>query len=250
MFRHVAQLGLVLGLILVVAGAASRTPREPEPDEPRTPTIRVIGEATVTTRPDRAEIDLAVVTSAPDARDAAAQNARKLDDVLASVRQVLNRTSRIETIGYMVRPDYSEPEPGTAPAIRGYTARNVVRVTLDDLSRIGAVIDTATKSGANEVERIGFTLAREDVPRARALREAALQARAKAESLAESLELDVVRIASVQETTPVARPVHEMALARDGGPTTPIVPGAIETTAIVELSIEVAPRGPVSSPSP
>lgn len=234
MVRPIALLGLVLGL-----SAASVSAEELGP-----PTIRVIGEATVTTRPDRVEIDIAVVTAAPDARDAATENARKLDRVLEAVRETLTRSSQIETIGYMIRPDYSDPRPGGAPEIRGYTARNVVRVTLDDLSRIGAVIDVATGTGANEVERIAFTLAREDEPRARALREAALQARAKAESLSESLGLEVVRVATVQETTPIARPMTEMAMARDAGPATPIVPGAIETTATVELTIEVTPGAP------
>jgi len=79
---------------------------------------------------------------------------------------------------------------------------NVVQVTLDDLAKIGTVIDSATLAGANHVQGIQFTLRDQDAVRAEALRQAASRARAEAELLAAALGLKVVRAASVEESSP------------------------------------------------
>ena len=44
-------------------------------------TIRVVGEATVTAKPDMAELDLGVVTESPTAEAAGADNAKKMDQI-------------------------------------------------------------------------------------------------------------------------------------------------------------------------
>src|SRR5690606_22103383 len=123
--------------------------------------------------------------------------------------------------------------------ITGYTATNVVRVTMDDVRRVGTVIDAATGAGANQVQRIRFTLADEGAAKSEALRLAARDARAKAASLATALGLRFVRIRAVAEASATPRPFYDLELARVAAPTTPILPGSIETTATVTLTIEV-----------
>jgi uncharacterized protein YggE len=79
-----------------------------------------------------------------------------------------------------VRPNYQHPKPGAAAAITGYIATNIVEVTLDDLAQVNKVIDSATQSGANNIQKLQFRLKNSRV--VRALREAAEQAKAGAES--------------------------------------------------------------------
>lgn len=228
--RILASASLVLGL------TASRAHADTGGGPPAS-TIRVTGQGSVTSRPDRAEIDLGVVTRADTSEQAAAENARVVRNVFGALRGVLGPNAEIETISYTLSPDYQYPPQGQ-PRITGYTATNVVRVTQDELSRLGPVIDAATRAGANQIQRIRFTLKDEAAAKAGALRMAALDARAKASSLARALGLQIVRTRSVEETGPMPRPMYELAMARAEAPTTPIIPGTIETTAMVTLTVD------------
>jgi uncharacterized protein YggE len=227
-----APVSLVLALAATHASAQTM--------DPAASTIRVTGEASVTSRPDRAELDLGVVTRATTSQQAATENARVAQNVLAALRTALGPRATIETVTYALQPDYQFPQ-NAPPKITGYTATNVVRVTDDDLASVGTVIDAATRAGANEIERIRFTLKDENAAKANALRMAALDARAKANALATSLGLQVTRIRSIDESNPTSRPLFDLAL-RTAGATTPIVPGTIETTATVTLVVEFAIR--------
>ncbi len=139
-----------------------------------------------------------------------------------------------------MQPDYQFPQNGP-PQITGYTVTNVFRVTDDDLANVGTVIDAATRAGANDIERIRFTLKDERAAKANALRVATVDARAKANALASALGLQVTRIRSVDESSPTPRPLFDLAL-RASGATTPIVAGTIETTATVTLVVEFRTR--------
>jgi uncharacterized protein YggE len=156
--------------------------------QPVVSSIRVMGDARVSAQPDRAQIDIGVSTHAARSQDAAAQNAKAVQAMLDAVRQAVP-PAVLKTISYSLNPNYEYHSSGGEPTINGYTANNVVQVTVDDLGRIGAVIDSATAAGANHVQGIHFTLRDEDAVRATALREAALKARAQADVLAQALGL-------------------------------------------------------------
>jgi len=227
-----ASASLVLALVATPASAQTM--------DPAASTIRVTGEASVTSRPDRVELDLGVVTRATASQQAATENARVSQNLLTALRTALGPRATIETVTYALQPDYQFPQ-NAPPKITGYTVTNVVRVTDDDLASVGTVIDAATRAGANDIERIRFTLKDENAAKANALRVAALDARAKANALASALGLQVTRIRSVDETNPTSRPLFDLAV-RSAGATTPIVPGTIETTATVTLVVEFANR--------
>ncbi len=238
--KHLIPSPVLLGASLsVVLALVSSSAHAQAVDLPAS-TIRVTGEATVTTSPDRVEVDLGVVTRAPTSQQAAAENARVLRNVLAALRGALGPAANLQTISYSLFPEYQYPQGGP-PRLTGYTASNIVRVISDDLNGIGAVIDAGTRAGANQVERIRFTLKDEDAAKANALRIAAVEARAKAGALANSLGLQVARIRSVDEAAPIPRPFYDVAL-RASAESTPIIPGTIETTAMVTLTVDFTPR--------
>ena len=231
--RFCASTLIVLALVAGRAGAQT--------GEPPASTIRCTGEASVTSVPERVVLDLGVVTRAASSQQAASENARVGQNVLTALRKAVGARGTIETVSYSLQPDYQYPQGGGAPKITGYTATNIVRVTDDDLTNVGAVIDTATRAGANQVERIRFTLKDESAAKANALRLAALDARAKGNALASALGLQVVRVRSIEEASPTSRPLYELAL-RSSPATTPILPGTIETTATVTLVYEFTRR--------
>jgi len=228
-------------LLTVLACALSATVLA---QQPPVSSIRVSGDARVTAKPDRVQIDVGVTTRAAQSQDAAAQNARQVDAVLAAVRKAAGPNAVLKTISYSLNPNYQFHPNGGEPTLQGFTALNVVQVTLDELGKIGAVIDAATQSGANHVQGIQFTLRDQDAVRAEALREAALRARAEADVLAGALGLKVLRVLSVEEQSPRVVPVRVYGGARamaTAAAATPVEAGTLDVTADVTLSVEVAP---------
>src|SRR6185436_3839389 len=138
---------LALGMIAQSAGWAQESG-----DKSDRPTIRVGGEATINAKPDQAELDLGVVSQATTGQAAAAQNAQKLDAVLAQLRKMLGSGADIKTLSYNLTPNYRYPKEGGQPSISGYTASNVIEIKTGDLAQVGKLIDAATQSGANTVQ--------------------------------------------------------------------------------------------------
>jgi uncharacterized protein YggE len=211
--------------------------------QPTLSSIRVTGDARVTAKPDRVQIDVGVVTHAATSQEAATRNARDVDAVLAAVRKAAGPTAVLKTISYTLNPNYKY-HAGSEPTIDGYVASNVVQVQLDDLGKIGGAIDAATQAGANQVQGIEFTLRDQDAVRAEALREAAQRARAEADVLAAALGLKVLRVLTVEENSPRITPVRmfsRAAAATAAATPTPVEAGTLDVTANVTLSVEVSP---------
>jgi uncharacterized protein len=235
---------------LALTAASSWAAAQPNPDSPRPPgpppaTIQVSGTAQVSETPDRVYIDVGVSTQAPRSEDAASQNAARLATVIAAVKRAAGPSAQLTTTEYSISPDYNYPRGGGTPTVVGYTVSNVVEVRLDDLRRIGGVIDAATRAGSNNVQNIRFALRDEQIPRNQALREAVLNARQDADALADALGLKVVRVLFVDEGSPAVEPVYPrgrvFAQAMAVPAPTPVETGSLDVSATVTLTVEVAP---------
>ena len=227
---------VVLACLLAVPALAQQPPVS---------SIRVTGDAQVTAKPDRVQIDIGVTTRADKSQEAATQNARQVDAVLAAVKKSAGPTAVLKTVNYSLSPAYKY-QNGHEPLITGYTASNVVQVTLDDLTKISNVIDAAAESGANQVQGIQFTLRDQDGVRAEALRKAAAKARGDAEVLAAALGLKIVRVLSVEESGAPRLPMmRTMSMAAgavaEAKMATPVESGTLEVSADIVLTVEVAP---------
>src|SRR6185436_13862784 len=221
-------------LIAVTGAALAQDPA----DKVTQPSIRVTGDSTVTVKPDQAEISIGVVTQAPAAQTAAAQNAQKQDAVIAELKKLLGAGADIKTISYSLSPNYRYPKEGGQPTINGYIATNIVQVKTSDLAQVGKVIDLATGSGANTIQSLRFILKDDAGARAQALREASIKARSKAEAIASSLGLKILRVLRVEEGGLSPRPIMEFAndslqAVRANAATTPVESGSIDVRASV-----------------
>jgi uncharacterized protein len=243
MRRALHHLTKVLWTIATLAWFVSAAWGQGSLDKPAYSSIRVTGEAAVTTKPDQAQIDIGVVTEAKNAQAAATENAEKLDAVLAELRKVLGPGADIKSTSYSLTPVYHYPKEGGTPTITGYSATNVIQVKTNELTQVGKIIDTAAQSSANRIQSLQFTLKDEQAVYIQALREAVAKARAKGEAIASALGLKIVRVLSVEEGGPVARPVYAEGMqARAAAPVqTPVEPGTIEVRARVTLTVEIAP---------
>jgi uncharacterized protein len=213
-------------------------------DSPAKPSIEVTAEARVEAPPDLALLDFGVVTQAETAAAASAENAKRMEAVLAAARKVTGKDARITTGNYAIRPVYApQREPGS-PRITGYEVTNVLHLRTTALARVSEVIDAAVRAGANQVQRLAFTLAGDEAAQREALRNAVAKARGDAEIIAAALGAKLGAIQSViEQEVGIVRPLARQAFAAapESAAATPIEPGQVEIRARVVLRAEIAP---------
>lgn len=207
----------------------------------KTTRILVSGDSIVQAQPDTAIINIAVVTQSKRAIDAQQENAGKSDALIRAVKNVAGTGAEIKTSGYSLQPQriYKEGQP---PTITGYEARNGVTVTLNELKKIGAVIDAAGEAGANDVTGISFVLRQDRAARDQALNDATREALSKAQVIAQALGGRVIRVVEVQEEGfQRPQPIYQTDafMARTAAAATPVEVGSLDITSKVQLIAEV-----------
>ena len=236
------KLLFIVGVILLLPSAAESQ----QGNRPRPPSITVNGEAMISAEPDQAHIDIGIVTQARSAPEASKENAERLTRVLAEVKKILAQGDEVKTSGYSLTPNYRYPQGGK-PEIVGYTASNTVRIKTNTLDLVGRLIDGAMQAGANNVNRLVFTLKDEQGAQLEALRQASAKAKVKAEAIAASLGLKIVKISSIAEGERTIQPIHRQAMAARGEALaaqapTPVEPGTVDVRSTVSLTAEVSEK--------
>lgn len=208
---------------------------------PATPTIRVVATGESRVAPDVAWVELGVETMAPTAGAAAQENARVMERVVQALERAGVPRASIQTQGFTIYPEYEqrpEPTPGEQ-RIRGYRVSNTVSARVEDVSRIGPLLDAGLAAGANRVNGVRFGLRDPEAARAEALRQAMTRARAEADVIARGLEMSVLRVLDASTTSEPPRfPIVGEAAAADmrlSSYATPIRPGEQTVTAVVTV---------------
>jgi uncharacterized protein YggE len=227
-------------LFLLVFTGLNHLYADENPVKRQPPVIVVSGDATIQAAPDRAQLDISVITQSTSARNAAKDNAEKSDRVIKELRKASNALE-IKTTGYSLRPNYSYPPQGGEPKLIGYIATNTIQAQTDSPSEVGVIIDAATKAGANNVDTVRFMLKDELAFRSKALSEAAGRARQKADAIAQALGVKIVRIQRAEESTGNVVPfeARTMMKAQAEAAPTPVEPGTLEIQATISLTVEI-----------
>ena len=235
------RFSLIVGILLLLPSTALA---QQERQRPRVPSITVTGDAVISAEPNQAQIDIGVVTQARTAPDASKENAERVARVLAEVKKLLAKDDEVKTSGYSLTPTYRYPQGGK-PEIVGYNASNTLRIKTNRLEIVGRLIDAAMQAGANNVNRLVFTLKDEQAAQLDALRSASAKAKTKAEAVAASLGLKIVKIISVTENERAVQPVFRQAMAaraEAAAAPTPVEPGTVEVRSTVSMTVEVSEK--------
>lgn len=177
--------------------------------------ITTTGNGVVIAQNNRAVMYLAVETMSPDAKQAAQDNANIMTKVKHAVIGAGAAPDKIETDNYTMYPVY-EYDKGKVKS-RKYEVNNRMKVVVEDLTKAGAVMDAAISAGANRIENIMFTVRNPGKYKDDALREAAQDARRKADIIATSLGKTVTNIISVTDNSVRVSPRNYMMNARMAG---------------------------------
>lgn len=207
--------------------------------------VRASGEATVKAKPDRAQMTFGVVTQAPTAEAAGAQNAAQTTHMLEALKHVLGSGGEIKTTGYSISPNYQTSKNGASRKIIGYNSNNTVEVTIDDLRLVSKILDASAQAGANDINGMSLLLRDDQAARSEALAKAAVKARDSAEAIAKALNLRVVGVVQAETAdVPVMGPTFRAGnmnatVAQTIEIPTPLEVGDIDVTAAVIVTLAV-----------
>lgn len=227
----------------LVTSAFAQQARESSP-----PVLIVSGNAQADATPDEATVRLGIVRQETTAQAAQDQANRIAQAILSEIAKLGIPAAQIRTSRLTLTPVYA-PGPRSdsreAPRIASYSASNQVSVEVTNLTQIGPVIDAGLRAGSNQVDGVQFRL-KDDLPlREQALKKAVAEARRKAETMAEALNVRILGIQEVSETGSSVIPRGDGGFvtmaAREAAPT-PVSPGQVEVNASVTVKYLIAGR--------
>ncbi len=204
-------------------------------------TISVTGQGTVYAEPDVAMLNVSIDIQDTDLGKAT----NEANSVIVKVKKVLKSLNvaeeDIRTSSFNVWPQQRYDLEGN-PTVEGYQVNHVLGVTVRDIESVGKVLTESINAGANGVNNIRYTFSDDSELEKQAREKAMLNAREKAEQLAELAEASIVGVMSISEQTgfdsPVASPRFEVMSAV--AESVPVSTGqlAVEVTLAVSFLIE------------
>lgn len=211
-------------------------------------TVTVTGISDLSVDPDQAIAYLSISTDGATAKEAQQKNNVVTEKVRDALRKSNIAKDDIETETYYLNAK-SHWNPVTGEnLIDGYTQMHNLKVTVNDLSNLGTVIDEAVKAGVNNINNVMFDLSREKKKEVngKALGIAAIEAKGKAENLAESLGVRLGKLVSISEANYAITPYYaEVGAMRDSGlameaPKADLSPKKVNVNLNVNLVYEIA----------
>lgn len=209
-------------------------------------TISVSGSGTVDATPDIARLSLAVQrrdVSMDVARDSTVKVSR---DFLALCKKLGIPEKKIRTSGLTINPEYRWDEKENKQVFIGYFVQRQLQVEINDLDKLGDVIEGAIDAGVNEVSPPALDSSKAKDLNRDALAAATADAKANAERIATSLgvKLGPVRMVNAGVSMPQPpMPMMDMRVqamtASAGKAAENYVPGQVSFEARVEAVFDV-----------
>jgi uncharacterized protein YggE len=238
-------LGLVFAAALAVAQTAPPAPMQMQ--RPRT--ITVAGSGTVVGEPDKARVQLTVQKSNPAMERARADAVAVVEKFLALTKKLGIDPKKVRTTSSFVNPEYRWDEKNNRQVLIGYMVQRQLEVEVNDLDKLGPLIEGAVDAGVNNVSPPMLDSSKRRDLNRQALAAASKDAEANARAIAETLgvKLGALReLTAGDATPPPPRPMPmmmkmEAAVAADARGAETYSPGSLEFEARVDATFDVVP---------
>ncbi|PIC98755.1 SIMPL domain-containing protein [Sporosarcina sp. P29] len=206
-------------------------------NEQETRTITVFGEGAVKVSPTTVHIVLSVTSRGAELEEIQQENARRMNQVVQSLQKAGISESSIQTIDFQIRPVYEYVNG--EQRFQGYEVINSIRITSNELSRTGELVDLAVKNGANQIGSIEFTMPDQDEQYQQALVLALQDAETKMITIGTSLKLQNRPIPLKIEEQHTSQPVAFRAMALADTSRTSIESGTITISASLQVKYQI-----------
>ena len=201
-------------------------------------TLTMTGHGEVKATPDTATVNAGVTTNAPTAAAALAANSARMNQLFDALRKLGVPDHNIQTSGFSVSPQYTNGDNNAPHRLTGYQVNNEVSVRLEDVTRVGAALDTLAGAGANQMNGINFDIANPTPALEKARIQAVADARARAQTYAQAAGVTLGPIVSISEGGGEAAPRPMFRVMAMAAPT-PVAPGEQSVTADVTVVWEI-----------
>jgi len=225
---------------------------------PATNTITVTGMGEVFAVPDIAEFNATVMEEGDDVKAAQEKATEKINAIISYLKGEGIDEKDIRTIDYSANPKYEWSTqvcadrgycPGGKQTLVGFQVSQTVSVKVRDTDQAGDLLAGVGDRGVSSVSGLNFTMDDQDAVEAEARDEAIADAKAKAEELAKSLGVSLVRIVGFSEngggipyyTRNAAYGMGgaDMAVAQEAAPAPDIPKGENKIISNVSLTYEI-----------
>lgn len=204
------------------------------------PQITVTGEGIIKATPDQAWISIGAESHSKMSKDAQQRNAEAMSAVLQKIAAFGIAKDAIKTTALDLQMEYDYANGKQTP--RGYVARNTVEVRVDDLTKLGDVLDAVVNSGATMIHGLRFDVKQRDQIAASALQVAVKNAMSKTQAIATGAGRAVDRVIKIEELSGGGEAVPMMrqyAMAKTADASTPVAAGEMEIRAQVRLTVAI-----------
>lgn len=200
--------------------------------------ITVNGNGEISVVPNYAEIRIEVVKQSKELGEAQSQNAQVMNQVISALLVLGINRDDIQTSAFNIFPQYDYIDG--RQVFRGYEVTNALTVKIRDISKVGLVIDTAVKNGANRISSLVFKLDQENKYYQQALQLALFNAVEKARVIAETLRLPIhpLPIEIIEESVETPPIMYRAVAMSQESFQTPIEQGTISINAKVLVRFE------------
>ncbi|HEX2914947.1 MAG TPA: SIMPL domain-containing protein [Chloroflexia bacterium] len=231
----VSFVALVAVVLLAVVGAIVSQRPAPSAQAQTTPVagpdgysgITVSGTGIVTVKPDVVSFNIGVETKAATVTEAQSSNSDKSKAISDALKKAGVKDEDIKTADYSIYPNY-EYTPNQPPKLDGYGVRNILAVTIRDVSKAGSILDAAGSAGANQISNISFSLENNADALKQARTAAMADARTKADQLAAAGNAQVGTVIKIVDASQNVSPVPQMADVKAAAPS--LAAGSAATT--------------------
>jgi hypothetical protein len=202
-------------------------------------TISVSGSGSAAAPPDLAVIDIGVEVVAVSVAEARATASHAMDAVLTSLRQSGIGDAELSTTSYTINPEYDHRD---GRRLCGFRVANMVEVEIDDMERLGEIIDTAAAAGSEHVVIQGLRFAHKDpaVLEKEARSRAWQDASDKARQLATLAGVEVGDVVSMSEQLHRGGQLPPMrAMAFEAAAPAPIEAGELAVAISIHVEFEI-----------
>jgi len=223
----------LLSVVLMSSAAFAQAPAD-------TAQVIVTGEGRVTATPDQAWITIGAESRSKVSKEAQQRNAEAMTAVQQKIAAfgVSKDAIRTTAIDLQVEFDYSNGKQTP----RGYVARNTIEVRIDELARLGDVLDAVVGSGATTIHGLRFDVKQREQLELAALQAGVKHAMAKAQAIATGAGRAVDRVIKVEESfagQDGPRPMMAERAFAKADASTPVAAGELEIRAQVRVTVAI-----------
>ncbi len=193
------SLKILSPMLAFLAASIPFAPSTAQADKGEKRTISLSATGTVKATPDKVDITTGVTSEGQTAGDALAKNTEAMIKVVDGLKKAGIDPKDIQTTNFSVSPVYEQKKQGQAAFITGYRVTNKVHIVVRDTKKLGEILDTVVRLGANQIGAINFGISKPEALKDEARKQAMRNAEENAKLYTETAGVELGPVITITE---------------------------------------------------